>query len=458
VLRQWSGILAAVMVAALQILFNISGTEVLVHRDLDTNRELRDAGALNVISGALGGIPGYHALSLTSLAERMSVNARTAGLIAATVPLAAVVFGASVIELIPRMIVGGVLVFLGLAFLVEWVWDKRKVLPPVEYLVVLLILATIIGTGKFLPGVVVGLVMAVILFAVSYGRIELVREVAFGETYHSNVDRPPAERAVLRTMGDEIQILLVNGFMFFGSANGLLELIRKRAETDPPRFLVVDLRRVTGVDSSAVVAFVKVMHMAEASGFELVFTGASEAVRRLLARGGIVASEVVRFEPDLDRGLQRCEEGLLRDEAVPVPEPDGDGLAGMPSGLRAHLEHVELPDGTVLIHQGESPDDVYVLASGRLRVETVTERGTRMRLRTLRPGVVVGEVAMYSGVPRTADVVAETPSVVLKLSKDSIERMEAEDPELAAALHRWLATTLAGRLGESLKAFDALFD
>jgi SulP family sulfate permease len=272
------------------------------------------------------------------------------------------------------------------------------------------------------------------------------------------VDRPPAERAALRTMGDEVQILLVNGFLFFGSANGLLELIRKRAETDPPRFLVIDLRRVTGVDSSAVVAFVKAMHLAEAYEFELVFTGASEAVRRQLARGGIVASEVVRFEPDLDRGLQRCEEGLLRDEAVQVPEPDGDALAGMPSRLRAHLEHLELPDGTVLIHQGESPDDVYVLASGRLRVETVTERGTRMRLRTLRPGVVVGEVAMYSGVPRTADVVSESPSVVLKLSKDSIERMEAEDPELAAALHRWLATTLAGRLGESLKAFDALFD
>src|SRR4029450_9426933 len=226
-------------------------------RDLETNRELRDAGVLNVISGALGGIPGYHALSLTALAERMSVSARVAGLLAAAVPLAAVVFGASAIELIPRMIVGGVLVFLGLAFLVEWVWDKRKVLPPVEYLVMLLILATIIGTGKFLPGVVVGLVMAVILFAVSYGRIELVREVAFGETYHSNVERPPAERAVLRTMGDEIQILLVNGFLFFGSANGLLERIRKRAETDPPRFLVIDLRRVPGVDSSAVVAFVK---------------------------------------------------------------------------------------------------------------------------------------------------------------------------------------------------------
>ena len=53
-----------------------------------------------------------------------------------------------------------------------------------------MILAAIIGRG-FLPGVVIGLVLAVVLFAVSYGRIELVREVAFGETYRSNVDRPP---------------------------------------------------------------------------------------------------------------------------------------------------------------------------------------------------------------------------------------------------------------------------
>ncbi len=457
VLAQWTGILTAVFVAVIAILFNISGTEVVLNRDLDTNEELRNAGVLNVISGALGGIPGYHALSLTALAERMNVDARVAGLIAATVPLAAVVFGASVIELIPRMIVGGVLVFLGLAFLVEWVWDKRKVLPPVEYGVVLVILAVIIGPG-FLPGVVVGLVLAVVLFAVNYGRIELVREVAFGETYHSNVDRPPSERAALRQMSGDVQILRVNGFLFFGSANGLLERIRKRVEAGPLRFLVIDLRRVTGVDSSAVVAFVKVIGLAQAHGFELVLTGVSEPVRKQLARGGVDEGDLVRFEPDLDRGLQRCEEGLLQDGAAEPADLDGDALAGMPAGLRSYLERVSLEDGAVVIRQDEPPDDVFVLESGRLRVETVTPEGTRMRLRTLRPGVMVGELAMYSGTPRTADVVAETPSVVLKLSKTAIERMETDDPELAAALHRWLATTIAGRLGESLLAFDALFD
>ena len=460
VLGQWTGIVTAVLVASIAILFNISGTEIVLHRDLDTNRELRDAGVLNVVSGALGGIPGYHALSLTALAERMSVNTRTAGLVASLVPLAAVVFGATVIELIPRMIVGGVLVFLGLAFIVEWVWDKRRSLPKVEYAVVLVILAGIITKG-FLPGVVIGLVMAVVLFAVSYGRIELVREVAFGDTYRSNVDRPPAERASLREMGERVQILRVHGFVFFGSASGLLERIRKRVETAPPRFLLMDLRQVTGVDASAVMSFVKVIHLAQASGFELVLAGASDRVREQLARGGVVASEgVVSFEPDLDRGLQRCEDVLLQDAQAErlAGVAATESLAGMPAGLETYLERVSLAEGTVLIRQDEPPEDVFVLGSGRLSVEMVTPEGTRMRLRSVRPGVVVGEIALYTGVPRTADVVAETPSVVLRLSRASIERLEADEPELAAALHRWLAVTLAERLTDTQKAFDALLD
>ena len=102
--------------------------------------------------------------------------------------------------------------------------------------------------------------------------------------------------------------------------------------------------------------------------------------------------------------------------------------------------------------------DVFVLASGRLRVDMVTPDGTRMRLRTVLPGVVVGEIAMYTGDRRTADVIAETPCVVLGLSRSSIERLEAEEPETAAALHRWLATTLAVRLTDADRAYSASMD
>ncbi|HEU4355677.1 MAG TPA: SulP family inorganic anion transporter [Actinomycetota bacterium] len=459
VLGEWTGIATVVFVAAIAILFNVSGMEVVLDRDLDTNRELRDAGLVNVVSGAIGGIPAYHAVSLSALSRRMRVNARISGLIAAAVPLSAVLLGATVVELIPRMIVAGVLVFLGLAFIVEWVWDKRRVLPPLEYGIVLVILVTIVGRG-FMPGVVLGLVLAVALFAVSYGRTDLVREVGFGDTYRSNVDRPAAERATLRALADRVQILRVNGFLFFGSTSGLLERINARLETEPPRFVVIDLRRVTGADSSASAALVKVMRLAQAHGFDLVLTGASDPVRAQLGRGDVREGGHVRFEPDLDRGLQWCEDALLGTAAQTAlaGDPDLDGRGGLPRGVAPYLEEVAVPAGGALIRQDDPPGDVYVLRSGRLGVETLTSDGTRIRRRTLRPGVVVGEIALYTGAPRTADVVAETPSVVLRLSSDAIARMEAEQPELAAALHRWLATTLADRLNETLRAVDALLD
>jgi SulP family sulfate permease len=459
VIHQTAGIVTAVFVALIACLLNVSGLELMLHTDLDLNQELRDAGLVNLVSGGAGGIPAYHAVSLTSLAQQSAVGARAAGLAAAIVPLAVVAFGARVIELIPRMIVGGVLCFVGLAFIVTWLIDARKSLPLGEYAIILAILGIIVWKG-YLPGVVVGLVLAFALFAVKYSRIELVRDVAFGSTYRSNVDRPSGERQVLRGLADRVQILRVSGFVFFGTARGLIDRVRKRAEGGSLRFLLVDLRRVTGMDSSAVLSILKIAQLAETRGFEVVFSGVPDVVRKQLARGGVVPSDgLVWFEPDLDHGLQRCEDGLLKEEQQAVASREsGDGLGGLPGRLEPYLERRTLPEGTMLIRQGDPPDDVFVLESGRLRVEMTTPEGTRMRLSSVSSGVVVGEVALYLGAPRTADVVAETASVVLRLSRASIEQMEVAEPELASALHRWLAETLAERLNDASRAFDALLD
>ena len=460
VVGETPGIVTAVFVAVIACLFNVGGVELLLHTDLDSNEELRDAGWVNAASGLIGGIPGYHALSLTSLAQQMHADGRAAGLVAAFVPLGAIVFGVAAIGLIPRMIVAGMLVFLGLSFMATSLVDVRRSLPVGEYLIVVAIVVAI-ATKGLLPGLVVGLILAVVLFTVNYGRTELVHEVAFGSTYHSNVHRPPGERVALEDLADRVQILRVGGFVFFGTSSGLLERIRRRVEAGSLRFLLVDLRRVTGMDASAVLSFRKVAQLAEASGFELVFADVPDRVEGQLRRGGVIASDgIVRFEPDLDRGLQWCEDRLLEVTAAVVPASDGssDGVAGLPPRLEPYLERRSLSEGEVLIHQGDPPDDMFVLESGRLRVELTTPDGTRMRLSTVRPGVVVGEIALYTGVARTADVVAETPSVVLRLSRASIERLESEEPETAAALHRWLAMTLAERLTDSQRAFSALLD
>jgi hypothetical protein len=50
------------------------------------------------------------------------------------------------------------------------------------------------------------------------------------------------------------------------------------------------------------------------------------------------------------------------------------------------------------------------------------------------------------------------PSVVLRLSRATIEQLEETEPDVASDLHRWLATTLADRLSDTMRAVDALLD
>src|ERR671931_156299 len=106
------------------------------------------------------------------------------------------------------------------------------------------------------------------------------------------------------------------------------------------------MRRVTGMDSSAVLSFRKITQLAQTNGFELVLSGVPDRVRAQLQRGGVGESDgMIRFEPDLDRGLQRCEDGLLV-EAHMAAAGDGsaDALASLPTRLSSYLQRETVPE------------------------------------------------------------------------------------------------------------------
>jgi SulP family sulfate permease len=71
-------------------------------------------------------------------------------------------------------------------------------------------------------------------------------------------------------------------------------------------------------------------------------------------------------------------------------------------------------------------------------------------------GTVVGEVGMYLKQTRTATVFTTEPSVVYRLSEDSLHEIERSQPEVAAALHQWIARLLARRLSENNQTLEVL--
>lgn len=457
-----SGTIATLVVVALiALLLNASGIEVVAGRDANLNRELRAAGEANVLVAAGGGIPGFQALSLTALAVRSGAASRLTGVVSGVVCGLALFVGAPVLGLFPRPVIGGLLLFLGLAFLVEWLVDTRRRLPVAEYAIIVAILFVVAAFG-FLEGVALGLVLAIVLFVVSYSQVSAVKHDFTVRSTRSNVERAPEHEEILRTRGDEIEVLELQGYLFFGTASRLVDRVRKRVEhpgLPPLRFLILDLRRVEGMDSSAVLGFEKMRRSLSPAGVRLLLTSLSERVSQVISSGDVLSGPEVFVLPDLDRGLQWCEEQLLADAGVEgdrrrVPLEElllqdvGDGSQA--AGLYAYFERLEVDEGDVVIYQGDTSADLFFLESGRLAAVLERDDGSVIRLRSMAPGTVVGEVTAYLGAPRSATIVAEAPSILHRLDQEALARMERDDPDLATALHRRLARMLAQRLADTV--------
>ncbi len=110
--------------------------------------------------------------------------------------------------------------------------------------------------------------------------------------------------------------------------------------------------------------------------------------------------------------------------------------------LRAELEWLSLPGGWTLFEEGESGDSLYVVISGRLGVYAKAAGGSEELIAELVAGETAGEMALLSGEPRSATVVAMRDTELLRLSRKAFERL------LESSLHasRFMTSLLVRRL------------
>ena len=99
---------------------------------------------------------------------------------------------------------------------------------------------------------------------------------------------------------------------------------------------------------------------------------------------------------------------------------------------------------------------VEILASGCVAITIKDEQGRPIRLRRMMGYTVVGEMGFYRQVPRTATVIAEEPSVVYRLTRESFDKMQEQDPTAASVFHKLIIRLLSDRLEFANREISAL--
>jgi NTE family protein len=110
--------------------------------------------------------------------------------------------------------------------------------------------------------------------------------------------------------------------------------------------------------------------------------------------------------------------------------------------LTAHLRPRRLAPGMVLCRAGDSSDSLYVVDRGLL---DVVDGDSGAVLGRQRPGDVVGEVALLTGEPRSATLVARVPSAVSELSRESFLAVVERHPGILVNLAGIVSRKLVAR-------------
>ena len=111
---------------------------------------------------------------------------------------------------------------------------------------------------------------------------------------------------------------------------------------------------------------------------------------------------------------------------------------------------------TLIVKQGDAGDAMYLILEGELRVRLLAgERETI--LATLGPGDFFGDLSLFDHGPRSADVVANVDSTLLKMSASGFEKLAQEAPDLATPFLLSTIRTLAARIrADNKRVRDAM--
>jgi SulP family sulfate permease len=449
-------ILTIAFLALLTQSMSLSALMMSDGEDVDTSREIADMGKGNVLCALIASPPGSTDVVASSVYREFGASSRWMPLITSGVCVVMALFGSAIMPWVPKLLVGATVLLFAWQLFYEWMYENVRGFQPIDFAIVLIILGTVIFVG-FMPGIAAGILLALLLFVLRYSMISAILGHHSLADYRSSVERSRSDNELLDQYGGEALVYRLRGFVFFGTANAVLDTIRAdHVRSGNYRLLLLDLKRVTGMDISALNTFVQIKTICEASGVQLVYSGVNPDIRDSLLMLDAVCEEhgaPLLFD-DADYAVEYMEDVLLQAhtgeaEQLTIQEylTQIFGDSEKVDLLFANMQRVEIAADEFLFEQGEPDNGLYMLERGSMTALIRLGQDGLKRVKKFRPGALIGELSAYTPERmRTATIVADSDSVVYHLSSESLARFDAEDLRLAASIHELIARTLGMRI------------
>lgn len=459
----WAALITLVAVSVLSLLLQATSIELLIKKDLQLDHELKLAGSLNLLTAFAGGGIGTLSLSQTSMVQEMNASHRVTGVLIALMLLLMIFIHEYLVRWLPIPLVAGLLVFQGMQFINQWLITSGNRFPRADQFVIAVIFIVIIFQG-FLGGVLVGLLLTVLLFIREYSRLQAIHLNTNLVGVSSGVEHTWQEQIWLKEQADRVRVYQLRGFLFFGTANTLTEQIKHDVEAKQGNIeaLILDFNRVSNADSSTGNSLLRLMQFCDTQNIRVHIAGLKPAIQHRLTAAGLVfrpsaAKGVIHLASYVEAALELLENQLLQelqlDEQSPVQATLQHSLMLEEqeiTQLLGYFSQETYADGDWVLSQGHYERVLYIIAAGQVDVGLLDPKtASWVRFKKMRPGTLLGEMGLYQNEPRSASARAVGSTNVLSLTHSRLIEMEANDPKLAIAFHRFVLLIQSERLRDS---------
>ena len=262
------------VLAAIESLLSCVVADTMVNSKHNSNMELVAQGAGNIASVLFGGIPATGAIARTAANAKNGGRTPIAGMVHAIVLLMVLLFLMPLAELIPMPAIAAIL-FMVAYNMSEW----RKFVGAIKSAPksdIIVMVTTFVLTVVFdlVVAIEVGMILAAMLFMKRMSKETSV----VGWKYDS--DESDIE---LRDVPKNVRVYEISGPLFFGAADKILDISLK----DFTKCLILRMRAVPALDSTAMNTLTDLHKKCKAAGVELVFSHVNPQPLEVIKKSGL---------------------------------------------------------------------------------------------------------------------------------------------------------------------------